>query len=280
MNPVLIVLPILSVLMFDLGLTLRVADFGLLRRAPLPILAGLIGQIVMLPAVAFLLIWMFRLPDELALGLMLIASCPGGSSSNVFSGLAGGDVALSVSLTAFSSVITLFTIPLLLGGMVELPMFNLIMQNLVLVLVPVGIGMVTAAFAPVAAGKIHSVVGRIAFPALMLLIAIFFAAHHTTIIENFPVVGPLVSMLLILSMVAGVLLSFVFRLDSVRRRTLVIEIGMQNSAQAIAMASSPLVFANDSLAIPAIVYALMMNVVLLAYVGFFRIKAVRGIRVS
>ncbi len=279
MNPVLIVLPILSILMFDLGLTLRVADFGMLRRAPLPVLLGLIGQIVMLPLIAWALIILFHLPDHLALGLMLIACCPGGSSSNVFSALAGGDVALSVSLTAFSSIITLFTIPLLLGGMVELPLFNLVMQNVVLVLVPVGIGMIVAVLAPHEAKKIHSVVGRLAFPALMLLIAIFFAVHHATIFDNFSVVGPLVSMLLLLSMFAGALLSYIGRLDSIKRRTLVIEVGMQNSAQAIAMASSPLVFADDNLAIPAIVYALMMNVVLLLYVAVYRYEPLKRLRV-
>lgn len=270
MNPVLIVLPILSVLMFDLGLTLRVADFGMLRRAPWAVTAGLIGQIIMLPMIAWLLIMLFDLPDTVALGLMLIACCPGGSSSNVFSALAGGDVALSVSLTALSSAITLFTIPLVLGGMVELPMFNLVMQNLVLVLVPVGIGMVVAMFCPNATRKMHSVISRFAFPALMLIIAIFFFTHRLTILDNFSIVGPLVILLLVLSMGAGSFLGVAFRLNSVRRRTLVIEVGMQNSAQAIAMASSPLVFGDDTLAIPAIIYALMMNVVLLIYVAFYR----------
>ncbi|MDE6118404.1 MAG: bile acid:sodium symporter family protein [Muribaculaceae bacterium] len=270
MNPILIVLPILTILMFDLGLTLRVADFAMLKRAPIAVTAGLLGQILFLPAIALLLIWTFGLSGHLALGLMLIACCPGGSSSNVFSALAGGDVALSVSLTAFSSVITLATMPLLLGSMVDLPLFNLIMQNVVLVLVPVGIGMFVAVFRPAAAAGIHSVVSRLAFPALMLLITVFFLAHRATIIANFSVVGPVVFLLLVLAMGAVALLAFVCRLDSVRRRTLVIEVGMQNSAQAIALAASPLVFADNTLAIPAIVYALLMNVVLLAYVAWFR----------
>lgn len=275
MNPILIVLPILTILMFDLGLTLRVADFAMLKRNPTAVTAGLMGQILFLPAIAALLSWAFGLPDHLALGLMLIACCPGGSSSNVFSALAGGDVALSVSLTAFSSVITLVTMPLFLGGMVELPLFNLIMQNIVLVLVPVAVGMLVAAFRPRAAAGIHSVVRHFAFPALMLLITIFFIAHRVTIIENFPIVGPVVLALLVVAMCAGALLAVSFRLDSVRRRTLVIEVGMQNSAQAIALAASPLVFADDTLAVPAIVYALLMNVVLLAYVAYFRYFAPR-----
>lgn len=270
MNPVLIVLPILTILMFDLGLTLRVADFAMLKRSPLAVTAGLVGQIICLPTVALVLTWAFGLPSHLALGLMLIACCPGGSSSNVFSALAHGDVALSVSLTAFSSVITLLTMPLLLGGLVEFPLFNLVMQNVVLVLVPVGMGMLTAEFWPRAAARIHSVVGRLAFPALMLIITVFFVVHHTTIFHNFSQVGPAVTSMLLLAMGAGALIARVCGLDSVRRRTLVIEVGMQNSAQAIALAASPLVFDDDTLAIPAIVYALMMNVVLLCYVAYYR----------
>lgn len=270
MNPVLIVIPILSILMFDLGLTLRVADFGMLMRAPRSMFVGLAGQIICLPLIALGLIWAFDLSPELALGLMLIACCPGGSSSNVFSALAGGDVALSVSLTACSSVITLFTMPLFLGGMADLPVVNLIIQNIALVLVPVAIGMLICRYKPRGAEKIHNVLKRISFPALMLLAGIFFISHRTTIIANFGTVGPMVVMLLLVAMTAGAGLSYLFRLDSVRRRTLVIEVGMQNSAQAIALASSPLVFADDTLAIPAIVYALMMNVVLLLYVARYK----------
>lgn len=270
MNPVLIVIPILSILMFDLGLTLRVADFGMLMRAPRPMFVGLVGQILCLPAIAMALIWAFDLNPEVALGLMLIACCPGGSSSNVFSALAGGDVALSVSLTACSSVITLFTMPLFLTGMADLPVANLIIQNIALVLVPVALGMLICHYGQHTAVKIHNVLKRISFPALMLLAGIFFISHRTTIIANFGTVGPMVIMLLLVAMACGAGLSYIFRLDSIRRRTLVIEVGMQNSAQAIALASSPLVFADDTLAIPAIVYALMMNVALLLYVARYK----------
>lgn len=270
MNPVLIVIPILSVLMFDLGLSLRVTDFTMLARQPRPVLAGLAGQIICLPALAWLIIWTFNLPPAIAVGLMLIACCPGGSSSNVFSALAGGDVALSVSLTACSSVITLFTLPMLLGGMTELPIANLIVQNVVLVLVPVALGMLIREVSERNAARIHSWLGKMSFPALMLLAGIFFVVNRATIASNFTMVGTAVTLLLLLAMGAGWVIAFLCRLNSVRRRTLVIEVGMQNSAQAIALASSPLVFANDELAIPAIVYALMMNLVLLAYVALFR----------
>ena len=109
MNTIWIVLPILTLLMFDLGLSLRFEDFGKVFRHPLPMVVAMFGQLVLLPAIALGLAYLFKLPPVFFIGLVLIACCPGGSSSNVFSKLAGGDVALSVTLTALSSVITLFT---------------------------------------------------------------------------------------------------------------------------------------------------------------------------
>ena len=114
MNSVFIVLPILTLLMFDLGLTLQVKDFKLFLTKPKPVIVGLIG-----PLVAFALTYVFSLPPIFTVGFMLIACCPGGSSSNVFSLLAKGDVALSVSLTALSSVITLFTLPVIMEWVVS-----------------------------------------------------------------------------------------------------------------------------------------------------------------
>ena len=144
-----IVLPILALLMFDLGLTLRFEDFGRVVTRPWPIVVALFGQLVLLPLIALGLAWAFRLTPVFFIGLILIACCPGGSSSNVFSKLAKGDVALSVTLTALSSVITLFTIPFIMGAAtrivgesvgISLPVGNLIKQNLVMMLVPVLLG--------------------------------------------------------------------------------------------------------------------------------------------
>jgi len=120
MNTVWIVLPILIVLMFQLGIELDGRSFSEVVRQPIGIVAGLIGQLLLLPLLAFGVGILFDLPPILFLGMILIACCPGGSSSNVFSMLAKGDVALSVTLTALSSIITLFTIPLVMEYATEL----------------------------------------------------------------------------------------------------------------------------------------------------------------
>lgn len=281
MNPILLVIPILSILMFDLGLTLRLDDFALLARRPLPVAVGLLGQLVVLPLIAYALAVAFHLPPLFFVGLVLIACCPGGSSSNVFSMLAGGDVALSVTLTALSSVITLVTVPLILSwavvasgaqavGMVRLPVGNLLVQNIVLMAVPIALGVVVKRLWPGAAAVMARVLGKVAFPALMLLAGIFFVQHYHTIFDNFGQLGSCVLLLILLAIAVASLLSRAARLSGRVRRTIVIEVGMQNAAQAIAVASSPFIFDNPIIATPAIIYALLMNVVLLIYVACLR----------
>lgn len=280
MNPVLIVLPILALLMFELGLTLKVGDFYLIAKRPKAVAAGLTGQIVVLPLLAFGLAVAFNLDALFFIGVLLIACCPGGSSSNIFSMLAGGDVALSVSLTALSSIITLFTIPLVMqmgaeyvestSMAVHLPVGSLIIQNIILMLVPIALGVVCRKLFPHFSVKADRVLSRIAFPCLILLATIFFLQHYRTIMEHFSTLGACVSCLILGAMVCALILCRVLRLNNKEQRTIIIEVGMQNAAQAIAIASSPFIFHNDIIAIPAIIYALLMNIILLIYVGVVR----------
>lgn len=280
MNTIFIVLPILTLLMFDLGLVLKPADFRLIVTRPKPVLAGLFGQLVLLPLIAWAIVCVspsvFHLSPLFVIGLMLVACSPGGSSSNVFSMLAKGDVALSVTLTAFSSILTLFTLPLIMSWVtshageevsIHLPVGKLLVQNIVLMVVPVSAGLVVNIVRPGVAEKIHNVLKRIAMPALVLLVTVFFFQHKQTIVSEFGSLGLTMSLLIISSTLCGALLSRVLRLSTKERRTLVIEIGMQNAAQAITIACSPLIFNNEVIAIPAIIYALMMNIILIVYVG-------------
>lgn len=290
MNSIFIVLPILTLLMYDLGLTLQPRDFLLIVRQPRAALVGMFGQLILLPLIAWAAAELFALPPIFFIGVMLIACCPGGSSSNVFSMLAKGDVALSVSLTAVSSIVTLFTVPLIMQWTtqyagaavgVQLPVVNLLMQNIVTMLLPILLGIATRHYFPNAAGKIERVLSKCAFPALMLLAGIFFVQHYDTITSNFALLGACVSVLLIAAVVLAGVMSRLLRLKEKERRTIVIEVGMQNAAQAIAVASSPFIFNDGRIAIPAIIYALMMNVVLLTYVAILKRKIInRGVIVE
>jgi len=279
MNTIWIVLPILTLLMFDLGLVLRLEDFVKVFKNPWPIAVALFGQLVLLPAIALGLACLFKLPPVYFIGLVLIACCPGGSSSNVFSRLAKGDVALSVTLTAISSIVTLFTIPFIMSWATELvgesvgitlPVGNLIKQNLVLMLLPVLLGTWLHYAWPKAAEKTDKVLSKLAFPLLLVLITVFYIQHQRTILDNIGVLGLCVTALILVAVGCSSFLSRLVRNSARQRRTVIIEVGMQNAAQAIAIASSPLIFANEEMAIPAILYSLMMNIVLLTYVGFIR----------
>ena len=215
------------------------------------------------------------------MGLVLIACCPGGSSSNVFSMLAKGDVALSVTLTALSSVLTLFTLPVIMsvtgnlvsdmsGVEIRLPIGKLLVQNLVLVFVPMLIGYSFRQFFPEPAAKVRKVLGKTAFPALMVLALTFFLQYQKEIAENFGVLGLSAALLILLAMLCGSGLSRLASLNSATSRTIVIEVGIQNAAQAIMLAG--VVFHSGEVALPAIMYALLMNVILLTYVYIIRKK--------
>ena len=283
MNTIWIVMPILIVLMFLLGIDLDRKAFANVAKQPKAVMLGMMGQIVLLPLIAFAVAWALKLPPIYFMGLVLVACCPGGSSSNVFSMLAKGDVALSVTLTALSSIITLFTLPLIMGVVadyvsstngyaISLPVGKLFMQNIVMLFVPLLAGSLFRKVKPNAAAKVARVLGKLAFPALMTLAAVFFLQYSSEIADNFAMLGASGALLILLAMLCSGGLSRMSGAGKAVRRTIVIEVGMQNAAQAIAIASSPFIFNSGEMALPAIIYALLMNVILLVYVYFIRRK--------
>ena len=277
MNTIWIVMPILLLLMFLLGTDLNKESFTNVAKNPKGVLAGMLGQLVFLPLIAFGIAWVLDLPPVYFMGLVLVACCPGGSSSNVFTMLVKGDIALSITLTAVSSVITLFTLPLVMdfvssfvltqvGVDIHLPVGKLLVQNLVLLLVPMLLGMLLRHFWPGTAQRVNKALSKVAFPALMFLALVFFLQYTQEIIDHFTVLGFATTGLILMAMLCSSLLSRGGRFGKAIRRTIVIEVGMQNAAQAIAIATSPFIFNSGEMAIPAIIYALLMNVLLLLYV--------------
>lgn len=274
-------MPILLVLMFLLGTDLDKKAFEGVTKNPRAILAGMTGQIILLPLIAFLIAWALKLPPVYFMGITLIACCPGGSSSNVFSMLAKGDVALSVTLTAISSIVTLFTLPFIMeivaafvsdqsGAIISLPVGKLLIQNVVLFLVPMLLGITLKKFRPETAKKVNKALSKVAFPALIVLALTFFLQYTKEIFDNFALLGLAATALILAAMLCSSLLSRAGNFGKAVRRTIVIEVGMQNAAQAIAIATSPFIFDSEEMAIPAIIYALMMNVVLLIYVAIVK----------
>lgn len=285
MNTVWIIMPILMVLMFLMGTNIKNESFKILLSNPLPIVIGLIGQIVILPIIAIIIGRCIKLPPVYFMGVLLIACCPGGSSSNVFTLLANGNIALSVLLTTFSSLITIVTLPIIVNSM-SLKMIGVIVmnvamigkkifvQNILLLLLPMLLGYVFRVFFSQKALLATKILEKIAMPSLMIVVMIFIFQHIEVIVANFTEVGTAILALIIAALIFSSILSRVCRFSSSTRRTIVIEVGMQNAALAITLATSPFIFNNYEMAIPAIIYTLLMNVILLLYVYITKYKFV------
>jgi BASS family bile acid:Na+ symporter len=158
------------------------------------------------------------------------------------------------------------------GVKIELPVGKLLMQNIILLVVPLFAGSLFKHFYPKTALKVKNILGKMAFPALMILAGVFFMQYKKEIAENFGTLGLSAAMLIVCAMACSSCMSRIGKFSNAVRRTIVIEVGMQNAAQAITIASSPFIFNSGEMPLPAICYALLMNVILLTYVYFIRRK--------
>ena len=263
-----IALPLaLFAVLFGMGLSLVPEDFRRVFRHPKAKLVGLACQLLVLPITAFALALLFRLPGELAVGLMVLAACPGGATSNVITHLSKGDTALSVTLTAISSMVCVFTIPWIIGwsmdwfmggsAAVQLPFWKTLGQLTVVTILPIVCGMAVRAARPVLARKLERPASILALVFLALIIAAA-VAREKDLAHQFAVAGPAAITLNILTMVLGFAAGWLFGLPKSQRITISIEAGIQNGTLALAIALGLLDSAR--IAMPAVVYSLFMFV--------------------
>jgi BASS family bile acid:Na+ symporter len=261
-----VVLPLaVMVIMFGMGMGLCAGDFRRVFISPRAKWLGLACQLLMLPALAFALAHLFRMQGELAVGLMLVAACPGGPMSNVISHLARGDTALSVTLTALSSVVTVFSIPLVVGfasnwflgtaSEVSLPFGRTVLQIAVITLLPVSLGMALNALRPGLCRRWERTfqILSLGFLALVILIGIL---REEQLANQFAEVGPAALTLNVLGMAISMALATAIGLDLPQRITISVEVGIQNGALALAIALG--IMECPRIAMPAVVYSLIM----------------------
>jgi len=262
-----VVLPLaLFIIMFGLGLSLTGADFLRIIQRPKAFAVGVAAQMVMLPVMAYLLVMALSLPPELAVGLMIIAFCPGGVTSNLYSYLARGDVALSVSLTAIISLLAPFTIPLLTVWMMtlllensqafNLPVVKTIIQLLVITIVPVSLGILIHRKWPGFSRRMQTPVKVLSIVFLFIVIAGIVGKNWANMSGYFAQAGLATLILNVVSMLAGYGLSNVFQLSHKESITIGFEVGLQNGTMALLIASALL--SNATMAIPAVTYSLIM----------------------
>ena len=256
----------LIIIMFGMGLSLVKDDFIRLFQHPKAVIVGLINQIVLLPVIAYVLISILNVETDIAIGIMILAACPGGPTSNLITYLAKGDIGLSISLTTVNSLITIFTIPFVVDfaltqfleaeEMVQINKLQTVLQIFVIVVIPVSLGMALKNAKPMFADKMNKPV-KIASAAVLFLVIIgLVLKKKEDLIPYLKQAGLTALTLNIATMLVGLLTAKIAKLDLAQSRTISIESGIQNGTMAIAIASGILM--NDNFAIAPAVYSLIM----------------------
>jgi bile acid:Na+ symporter, BASS family len=260
-------LPIaLGVIMLGLGLSLTVADFGRVLRYPRAAAVALGCQILVLPALCLGLVLLFDLPPTLAVGMMLLAASPGGTTANLFSHLAGGDVALNITLTAVNSVLAVVTLPIVVnlaidgflegGDAIGLQPDKLV-QVFAIVLVPVALGMLLRGRAPALADRLDRPVKIASVVVLVSVIAVAVYQERDNVLDYVRAVGLVALLLCVASLAVGYLVPRVFAVPRGQAVASSFEIGVHNSTLAITIALSPALLDSPEMAVPAAVYGIL-----------------------
>ena len=278
------VLPLsLAVIMLSLGLGLTLGDFARVFTRGQAFLLGALCQIVLLPIVAFGIILTFGITGELAVGIMLLSFCPGGVTTNIVSKLARGDVALSVSLTAVVSLLSIVTVPLMIAWAVghfmganapEVSVTEVAITMFLITALPVGIGMLIRGLAPGFARRIESGFVTLAGVLFVAILGAALAANWGVFITNLATLGPALIALNIIMMLLPLAVAGALGLTWQERKTISIEAGIQNGTLGIAVA--PLIagsaVAIPVMALPSAVYGITMYLVALPMVLWLRAK--------
>ncbi|RZG77714.1 MULTISPECIES: bile acid:sodium symporter family protein [unclassified Acinetobacter] len=263
-----IMLPLaLAIIMIGLGLELTPKDFARVSKHPKAVLIALFCQLVLLVGIAFIICKVLALPPLLAVGLMLLAASPGGSTANLFSYLFKGDIALNITLTAINSVIAAFTLPLIVNFSIQYFMndgqqismqFSKIIQVFAIILIPVCIGMLIRHFAPHFSEKLNKPLRIFSVLFLVLIIIGAIAKERANILQYLTQVGFATVIFCICSLVIGYFVPRLMGINSAQARACAFEIGIHNSTLAMTIALT--VIANSTVAMPAAVYSIFMYI--------------------
>ena len=262
---------LLGIVMFGMGLTLKMSDFKVVFSRPKDIIIGFIAQFTLMPLIAFVLTKAFQLPTEIAVGVILVGTCPGGTSSNVMTYLSKGDVPLSVGMTAVSTLFAPLMTPLLTllyaGQRVDVNAVAMFLSIVKVVLVPIALGLVCNYFFGKLTREIVRILPLISTLAIIMIIASVVSANS----GRLKTVGAMVVVVVVLHNLLGYATGYgvgkLLRLDATKCRALSIEVGMQNSGLATSLAATH--FAQYPLAtIPGAVFSVWHNISGAVYANF------------
>ena len=274
-----VILPLaLAFIMFTLGLGLSISDFSNVFKKPKNFLIGLISQLIFLPIVGLILVIIWPLPVEIAIGVMLIAAAPGGVTSNILTFFARGDVALSVSLTAVMSLLSAVSVPIVLAisigliGDSSLPesisLTGIAMSMFLIVTLPVLLGMVVRSFLNSLTLKIEKSARFISTLLFVLVLLGAILAERENVVSYFAQTGLVVLALNILMMLIAFYWSGIFGTGISQKKAIAIECGLQNGTLAIFVGTT--VFGGGLYIIPAATYSLIMYLTSLLFIYFIK----------
>lgn len=272
----------LAFIMFSLGFGLTFADFGRVLTMPKAVLIGVVMQIGAVPLVAYLLLFIFKLPPAMAFGVMILSFCPGGVTSNILTKLAGGTVALSITLTAVVSLLSVITVPLLVAwagttflgeAAPEVNVLGIGMSMFAITAVPVIIGLLTRWVASGLADKIEKVVSAVALILFLVIVAAALATNWDLFMANIWTLGPVLMILNAILLVAGVYVARLLGLSGPDGLCISVEMGVQNATLGITVAGMVAQASGiPEFAVPAALYGITMYIVTIP--GMFILKRV------
>jgi bile acid:Na+ symporter, BASS family len=262
----------LAIIMFSLGLGLTVADFTRIAAAPKAFITGFVAQVILLPLIALGLLALTDLPPHLAFGVMILAFCPGGATTNLLSRFARADVALSVTLTAVVSLLSVVTVPLLIAaassyfldlGELSVDISGLAISLFVITTVPVVFGMLTRRFATAFTLRAEPWFFRASAVIFVVVLVGALAANWALFLENVTILGPILVVFNVLLLALGWYLARGLGLGGAQAATIAIEGGVQNGTLGITVASMIAGTAMPDYALPSAVYGITMYLITL-----------------
>ena len=254
---------LLMIVMFGMGLTMKPSDFAVVFKRPKDIIIGVIAQFSIMPLLAFALGKLFRLDDALLVGVVLVGTCPGGTSSNVMTYLGKGDMPLSVGMTSVSTILAPFLTPaltyLFLKETVSVNIVSMFVSIIQVVIVPIGLGFVINKFFSGATQKVVKVLPLVSVTAIVMIVASVVAANSARIISTGFIVLVVVILHNLLGYALGYAVGRLLRLPLAKRKAISIEVGMQNSGLATSLATTA--FPSLALAtVPGALFSMWHNI--------------------
>ena len=263
----------LGVIMFGMGLTIRLEDFRAIFSRPKEVIIGAVAQYTIMPVVAWVLCKVMNLPADLALGVILVGCCPGGTASNVITYIAGGGVALSVGMTIVSTlaapVMTPFLVYILAGAWVEVSFWAMVLSVVKVILVPVLLGILLRTLAGDHVDKVSDVMPLISVVAIVMIIGGIVAINAEKILSCGVLVLGVVAIHNFCGMMLGLLAAKIFHVEYTRATAIAIEVGMQNSGLAVSLAAANFA-ANPLATLPGAIFSVWHNIAGSIFAGIRR----------